>query len=257
MDTGLARSVALLGVCSWLAACRAGYAPPDDDLDAVVLYQMNGTGPVVALGDESNRAPNVSLTGTDGVDYDGTGGITFSGEAPRLRASAGVSRELAERLLAAGSIAVEIWAATADVGQAGPARLVTLSTDQRTRAFMVGQQQGAVVFRVQSTVTDPSGTTFQNEPGAFPDLEPHHIVAVFDAESAAQLVYVDGFLASERRHLSDEGIEGVLSWDPDVVLGLGDEVSGSRAWNGTLFKVAVFDRAMSAGEVAARFASGP
>ncbi|HEY0837640.1 MAG TPA: LamG-like jellyroll fold domain-containing protein [Azospirillum sp.] len=163
-------------------------------------------------------------------------------------APAGLARRIAE----AGVLTAELWAASADRAQKGPARLLAYSAGPNAHNLVVGQDGDALVVRLRTSATDPRGHGPElRAPGVFRDAAPRHIVFTYDG--AERVLYVDG-----TRRARAEGPAGRLAaWDSGQGLAFGNEVSGNRPWLGTLRAVALFDRALDGHEAGARFAAGP
>ncbi|HYH23123.1 MAG TPA: LamG-like jellyroll fold domain-containing protein [Azospirillum sp.] len=159
---------------------------------------------------------------------------------------------LARRIAGAGALTVELWAASADGGQRGPARLLAYSAGPNVHNLVVGQDKDALVVRLRTSATDPRGHGPElRAPGVFHDTARRHLVFTYDG--VRRVLYVDGV-----RHTQADGPGGSLAaWDAGQGLAFGNEVSGNRPWRGALWAVALFDRALDGREVKARFDAGP
>jgi VanZ family protein len=100
-------------------------------------------------------------------------------------------RELCNAVARSGAFAVEVEVASADLAQEGPARIVSYSAGPEQRNFTLGQELGALVFRVRTPWNGPNGANWPLETadgvlaGGW-----HHVVAVY-GQGAAQL-FLDG-----------------------------------------------------------------
>ena len=65
-------------------------------------------------------------------------------------------------------------------------------------------------------------------------------------------LYVDGI-----ERASEERPGDFSSWDKDYRLALGDEFTRDRPWQGELFLVAIFSRALSRDDALRNFRAGP
>ena len=103
----------------------------------------------------------------------------------------------------------------------------------------------------------------------WPDIEPtlDFVERVLDAEGRVQterthVVYTRSLGGEARFYVNGAeaaaaNIGGNLStWDATMRLGLGNELSGERPWLGVYHRVAVYDRALDASEIADHFAAG-
>jgi hypothetical protein len=100
-------------------------------------------------------------------------------------------RELCNAVARSGAFAVEVEVASADLAQEGPARIVSYSAGPEQRNFTLGQELGALVFRVRTPWNGPNGANWPLETadgvlaGGW-----HHAVATY-GRGAAQL-FLDG-----------------------------------------------------------------
>jgi hypothetical protein len=95
---------------------------------------------------------------------------------------------------------------------------------------------------------DSSFYTTEKRGAVVTDLS--HVAYTRDSDGATRL-YVDGELVAEG------AAPGALAnWDPSMRLGLGNEMTRDRAWLGELHGVAIYDRALSADDVAEAARSG-
>ncbi len=151
---------------------------------------------------------------------------------------------------AAGAFSLEAWLTPAKAKQAGPARIVTLSLDSGRRNFTLGHDGTGYEVRLRTTKTDANGLPSLRSPGGSAKAERTHVVYTFGGDGAARL-YVNG------RRVAERSIGGDLSnWDDSFRLGLGDELTGDRAWDGRLHFVALYSRALDEATVLRNFDSG-
>lgn len=231
-----------------------GDEPP---ADPVAYYRFENVGDPPLVRDDSGQTPLVELTAAEREPL----GLFFSGRlvhfsGGRLQADPEASTALAEHLLAAGSLTVVAWAATEDRQQTGPKRLVTLSSGAYTRAFTLGQEAGAAIFRLRTAATDENGVELHLSAPAFEDLETHLLVAVYDGATGLAQLFVDGALSDAELHWV-AGAPAGLDWHTERErFGLGDEFIDDRRWSGKLFRVEIYDRALAADEVQQLFQAG-
>ena len=159
---------------------------------------------------------------------------------------------LYRRLTAVPELGIEVWAATASLDQAGPARLVSSSGGIRHRNFTIGQERGVLIVRLRTTETTLNGTPpVARVPGVFDDTELHHIVFTYDSDRAR--VWVDGKAQASAPSPGGTFADWVFSYP----LLLGNERDGKRPWHGQLAALVIHDRALTAAEVKERFLAGP
>ncbi|HVR76058.1 MAG TPA: LamG-like jellyroll fold domain-containing protein, partial [Planctomycetota bacterium] len=166
----------------------------------------------------------------------------IAGERPPAR--------LIDAVRASGAITLEAWVTPASASQKGPSRILTLSSNALARNFTLGQEGDRFDIRLRTTATSGNGSPSLSSAPGTAGTAPVHIVYTRDASGAA-VVYVDGRESGRRQ------VGGDLSgWDGGFRLALANELSHDRPWLGTLHLVAVYGRALTAGEVRENHAAG-
>jgi hypothetical protein len=164
---------------------------------------------------------------------------------PSLVRSAGAATKIITALTASSELTVEAWISPANIEQAGPARIVEVSTGVGEKpTFVLGQVGAAYIFR-----TTISGT-IQPLTGGTATTAITHLVATRSADGARQ-IRVNGETAVSDSH------PGTLDTVALAPLTIANEGNGARSWLGKVFVVAIYDRALAPAEIAARFAAGP
>ena len=149
------------------------------------------------------------------------------------------------------AVTLEAWVATRNTKQEGPARVFTLSQSPTNRNITLGQEFSAWDVRLRTTKTNSNGIPSLSAPKDSVQTRMTHIVYTH-AKDGWTRIYIDGQQVAERR------VGGSLSaWRDDYTLAIGDEVSGGRAWLGTIDLVAIFSRDLTAEEVQQNFNAGP
>ncbi len=128
--------------------------------------------------------------------------------------------------------------------QGGPARIVTFSSGSGSRNFTLGQDGGELVFLLRTPSTGQNGSAPEVRLGTLPAGEFHHLAITY---SPGNLRYfLDGSPA-----LESDLVGGDLSNWEGLTLLVGDESNGGRDWAGALERLAIFNRALPAEEIAA------
>lgn len=235
------------GATCAVGAC-VGQAPPAGGAIAVWEFD-DGAGAVVA--DRSGIAPAIDLVIADPANVTwGPGTLTV--DAATVIASAEPATKIVTAAQLTGELTIEAWITPANATQAGPARIATLSADPGHRNVTLGQQQRQFVGRLRTDLTTANGTPATHSPvGDAAARRPAYVVLVRRADGRREL-YVDGRLRRAHR------VGGSLAaWDAGYRFAIANELTGDRPWLGTFDRVAVYNRAMSAAEVGARYAAGP
>lgn len=193
-----------------------------------VLYRFE---PGQAVGDQSGVGTAVDLK---------------RAEVPPF-ASLQPASKLIAAAKASGEVTIEAWITPGKASQSGPARIVTLSQDTSRRNFTLGQDGDRWDVRFRTTKTDQNGLPSLAGPSKSVHVRRTHVVYTFDRTGTARL-YVDGKQTAEKQLGGD-----LSNWDDNYRLAVGDELTGERRWDGAVHFVALYNRALSAEEVAQNF----
>lgn len=173
----------------------------------------------------------------------------------RLRTN-GPASELSQALAASGELTLEAWIAPENTTQEGPARIVSLSGGSQSRDVTLGQglwggqPSDTYNVRLRSTETDLDGMPMLTTSAGAASVGLQHVVYT-RATTGATRLFVNGV---QRAAGSTPG--DLSNWSHDFELLLGNEAGTDRSWSGRFHLVAIFDRALSAGEVTQNFEAG-
>ena len=150
----------------------------------------------------------------------------------------GIDQDLLQSVRSTGQLTVEAVVAPDHVEQSGPARIVTFSSDTGSRNFTLGQEGGALVFRLRTPRTGANGANPQVTLCTVPVGKTTHVLVSY--RPGRLVCYRDG-----EPVLDTDAVQGDLSnWQAHHLL-MGDEWSGGRDWAGTLEGVALYNRFFS------------
>lgn len=231
---------------------------------ALALYDFDEGAGTTAADSSGVGAPlDLTLLGAEQTEWL-PGGLRLRG--PALLTSGGPASKISDACVLSGAITVEAWVMPDNALLDGPARIAGISANPSVRNFTLGQDRDRYIFRVRTSVTGSNGTsnsttgTYVPEtPSGSVDVSaPAHVVFTRLADGHTH-GYVNGALVTEIEWPGD-----VAGWDPALPLLLGNELDDngttaapSRPWMGTLYLVAVYDRALSDAEVLQNYAAGP
>jgi VanZ family protein len=173
-------------------------------------------------------------------------GLRFSGGSARTRGSAAA---LIDPVLRSEALTVEAWVRSDDLEQNGPTRIVTISdgTERDQVDVHLGQERDALSVRLRASCGQFNWTTAEDVFVKRRRLE--HLVLTY--AHGVQRIYVQGRLVDATR------FDGRLAgWDRRYPLVVGNEATRDRPFVGDVSLVAVYDRALSASEIAASAAAG-
>ncbi len=239
-----------------------GTAPIERVQDGlVVLYLFDGPSGGVILDHGPPPSLNLSLTG-DGYAWV-PAGLRLEGEPTTT--AVGVASDhskLHDACQASHALTLEVWA-TPDEGLSGPSRVLSYSASASERNFSLlhGIDSNKTTTRWSSRLR--AGAEAPNgmpplESDGLEDAGMKHIVFVHDGPedvkiSSLERLYIDGAIESEGVRAA-----GFENWEfgPGMVLGVGNEVGGGRAFKGVIHLAAVYCRALAPAEVLRNFEAG-
>jgi hypothetical protein len=176
-------------------------------------------------------------------------GIEFSQEGQVLSASS--TEGLCGRFLSGKGFTLEVWVATDNWNQKGPARIISYSLNPAKRNFTLGQSKKKLIMRLRTTETDLNGARPHVEvDNVFSMSEPQHIVVAYDFTE--QSIFVNGKMRLRQRVPGGK----FTNWDPSHYLVLGNEATGDRPWIGKILYVAIYNRALSRQEIHKSYLAG-
>jgi hypothetical protein len=242
------RRVVLILIAYLAAACVAVRAEERATSGLVVLYDFE-EGAGTTIRDRSSAAPPLDLRiETPRAVRWKPGAIAIDGSA--AIASSAPAKKIVEAVVKSGEISIEAWLKPANNSQKGPARIISLSADPAQRNFTLGQEGARYDVRFRTEKTDANGVPSLGTGEGVVAAELAHVVYARDAAGKAT-IFVDGKEAA-----SAEVAGSLANWVGDFRLLLANERTGDRPWHGELHLAAVYDRALSADEVAQNFKAG-
>jgi len=148
------------------------------------------------------------------------------------------------------AITLEAWVQAAKIDQSGPARMLSLSKNTNERNFTLGHDEAAVEVRLRTSKTSKNGIPALPSPKKSFSTGLTHIVYTRDSRGQARL-YINN------KQTANKSVAGDMNnWDGSFTLNLANEASSDRPWLGSYHLIAVYDRSLSAEEVAQNFAAG-
>jgi hypothetical protein len=216
----------------------------------VALYEFK-TGSGRTAYDTSGVDPALDLSLSGDVTWLGGWGINLRGG--KAQGSTASSRKLHDRIKATGEYSIEAWVVPANVTQED-AYIVGYSGGTTVRNFTLGQTLYSYDFLGRATSTGPNGDPALSTAADDEDLQAslQHVVATFDPVNGRR-IYVNGKDTGDL----DRATAGTLGdWDDTFAFVLGNEVSGTRPWQGQVRFVAIHNRALTPSQVQTNFDAG-
>lgn len=222
----------------------------------VVLYDFEEASGNVVNDTSGVGSPMDLQIETPGTVIWQPGALHLDGEA-RI-ATSGPGTKVFNACTAFDEVTLEAWLTPTTVNQSGPARIATLSGSGTARNVTLGHGLWAdlpdTAYNVRLRTTDGG-----NDDNGSPDLRTsagavqsglQHVVYTRAAGGDAT-IYVDGVAAATGVEPGD-----FSNWDSSFRFALGNELGDSRPWYGSMHLVALYDRALTSGEVTQNFSEG-
>lgn len=202
--------------------------------------------------DTSGVSPEADLTFTGNVAWVGGWGINI-GTGGKAQASTAASSKLASMIQSTGAYTIEVWAAPANVAQTN-AWILSYSGSNTTRNATLGQHAMQYEGYTRSDQTSTNGMPPLQTAAANMNAQAalQHIVLTYDPVNGQKL-YVNGKFTGD---IDPKKGGSLASWDNTFALVLGNEVDGTRQWQGVIKFAEIQNRALSAAEVQQNFAAG-
>jgi|GEM_PF-426534 len=183
---------------------------------------------------------NVTWLAGNGVSINSGTTIASGTPAGKIASACGVSNE----------ITVEAWVAPANTSQGGPTRIATMSVDPFNRNWTLGQQGNDYIGRIRTSTSAVNGTPDLNGNNNGVTTNLQHVVMTRNAAGIWQ-IYVDGVLEVAGTRTGD-----FSAWNANWQLALANELTDDRDWLGEMRLVAIYDKALSAGEIQQNYTVG-
>jgi VanZ family protein len=126
-------------------------------------------------------------------------------------------------------------------GSNGYARILSYSLDDERLNFMIGQWEDGIVFKLRA-LGKPKPIHFETE-RVLKKGEKERIGIVFDGEKL--LLYQNGEIKNEKK----TGPLSFSNWDGSYLLVIGSEANGKFPWEGNIYSIKIFDRALLPEEI--------
>ena len=170
-------------------------------------------------------------------------------EETRIQSLASATK-ISESVRRSGEITIEAWIRPANIKQKGPARIVSLSRDGSARNFTLGQDRDRYDLRLRTSSTSENGIPSLKSKSKSLTTELTYVVYTRDRDGTAKF-YINGKRSKEK------SIPGSTSnWTETLRLALANEQNGNRAWLGTYYLVAIYNRDFTTAEVENYFQIG-
>jgi hypothetical protein len=180
------------------------------------------------------------------------GGLKVDGNT--LISSKDLPTELINSIVTSNEITLEAWIKPTDVNQSGPARIISLSKDQYSRAFTLGHEGNLdhynYIARLNTTSTDANGLPTVSTTNNFIRLNLHHVVYTRKS-NGEEKIYVNG----QECYTGTRGGD-FSSMDNGYYLSLANEITGDRPWIGTYYLLAIYNKALNKDEIDMNFTAG-
>jgi hypothetical protein len=222
-----------------------------------LLYEFSeGQGLVVHDTSCAGEPTDLELIG-DAAWSEESGVLTLRGGRAATRNNNRNPERVRRRIEETLSFTVEAWVRPVVSDLIGPGRIVTWASDSTDENLMLGHGGNNVVgstfeTRGPKSADSPDSNALRAQGGFAVAGELFHLVGTLDRQSERIRLFVDGVLVDEQ-----DTSGRVDTQIDDFAFSLGDLPTGERDWRGDVVLVAVYDRALDSGQIAAHFCAGP
>lgn len=236
-----------------LAMCTVTAAIADENTSALppglqVLYEFNEREGDRILDRSHSGAPiHLTIGNAENIAWQ-AGALRVNGET-RIVAEDSAKR-LYDAIRWSGQLTLEAWIEPASLDQSGPARIITFSESSSQRNFTLGQDGAGFDLRLRTSQTNLNGLPSVSSNGESVSQQKTHVVYTRNHFEEAS-IYVNGELVFSGRQAGD-----FANWNSEFLLGLGNEINGSRPWLGTFYRVAIYNRSLTSTEIQHHFQNG-
>ena len=240
--------LAVVSACSAQSLFAQDLDTQRSDRDLIALYDFaDARGETVKDRSQFGEPLNLKIGHPDRVQRT-SGSLTI--QKGTLIRSERAAKKIIDAVRDSGEITIEAWVHPANMTQAGPARIATLSSDIVNRFFTLGQERDEYQVRFRTNKTSRNGLPATSSPKQSDIKKLVHVVYVRRSNGDTS-IYLNGKKSTEGRS------PGQLSpWTDSFHFCLANEVTNDRPWLGTFHLVAIYSRALIAKEINAHHALG-
>lgn len=156
---------------------------------------------------------------------------------------ADAGRAVANACKASNELSIEFFGRPGNATQRGPARILGVSQGFHQRNFTLGQNGPNFNIRIRTPRTGNNGSSPDINFGTVDPEQDVHIVVTY--RPGTLRIYLNGELATETDRVTGD----FSNWVDNMPLIMGDETVGGRAWNGRMYRAAIYNRVLGPGEV--------
>ncbi|MEW5757531.1 MAG: LamG domain-containing protein [Pseudomonadota bacterium] len=223
-----------------------------DDSNVIAKYEFKeGSGNKIY--DISGNGINLTLSGSEGTNYNWVGGWGVEFINGRAQASTANSKFLSDSIKATGQYSIEAWVVPANVTQEDRP-IVNYAGSSTERNFSLGQTLYNYDFYNRTGNTGADGAPALSTPDAAEVLQAsqQHVVVTYDYTNRRR-IYVNGELVSE----SDPTPAASLTdWADNYAFMLANSPDGNMPWQGKIRFVAIHDHALTEAQIKQNFDAG-
>jgi hypothetical protein len=251
MDTTYSPMVRITTQADAVINASPSVAPPDNRVKdgLLALYTFDeGAGDTVYDRSGAGEALDLAIASTANVGWV-EGGLSINNSTILL--TTGPAAKILDGCKASNEITMEAWLRPEDNTQGGPARIATISAGLNARNVTLEQDGADYEARLRTTTNSTNGAPEVSAAGAVDAALLQHVIFTRNATGDVT-IYVNQAVRATADIAGD-----FSTWAGNYKLAVGNELSQNRPWRGELFLLAIYDRALSAAEVAQNFEAGP
>jgi hypothetical protein len=246
-------------VCNKITAASFSSSEARRTKEGLIAYYNFNFNPEYIIYDVSGISGPVNLckTGSSPVSWTRE---EFTAGNGNLFTSAQTASKILTRVQKSNEITVDCWIKAAEPIADGVTRIFSINADEDNTGFILEQkcisdaEKRTLSYntRMNTSATAPTGfPELVQQQGHLTHLSMHHICYVRKADGNEAL-FIDGKKTGESYR------PGTLdTWGSDFKVRLANSLDGNLSWQGNMYLLAIYDRALNENEIAANFSAGP
>ncbi len=221
-------------------------APRVTDGISVLYTFLEAGGNVVTDQSSTGTALDLTILDPGNVAWIAGGGLDIANGT----LISALDNKISAQCKSTNEITLETWIKPENATQAGPARILSLSSNLHNRNFTLGQEDSRYDTRLRTTNTNNNGVPSLTVPASTVNTVLSHVVYTRQDNGEAR-IYLDAI-----PQVAGTVSGNFTNWNNVYTLTLVNELTNDRDWLGEIYLAAVYCKALSNTEVQQNFSAG-
>ncbi len=222
----------------------------EDELKLLARYEFNeGSGDVIHDVSGSQTPLDLFIEDRKSIEWNEEGLYIHQ---PGLIRSEKPIQSLSQRIYVQQAFTIETWISPGNTTQKGPANILNLSSTSGVELFALEQARDQIRVQVgkEEAQTDTSSSKEILFRPMLPIIHKLHVVWVRHKDGLETL-FIDGEAVWVDQHS-----ENLDNWNSDLYMYLGNKLTHTQPWIGTLHHLSIYAGAMEEADIQTRYHSG-